>query len=323
MWSAMSLCQSFGIADASFRAGTGGIFCAQKHGSTESVEEANRPLTAHHDFIARTATQQFSATYKDSRTVMMSVRSARGATVTGLSKNNDTYNAESAMQANDKKTIVGDLPEWVGAKMMTVAGILVTAAGYFVGYVRYQGYLKVFHVSVSAFPMDHAEYLLQGARAGGSFVLGLLTSDKYSLRGLVLCLICILCAAFLWLLMWTVHGSPTSRRNNIKASFTRSLCSFIRSCVQIALGALILTAAISVPGIIGAVSGLSAGNESRDDFNKGCAHAKATCISLSANGKALVEGFRITQSKDRIAMYIDGVTREYDLAGKELATVAR
>jgi hypothetical protein len=227
------------------------------------------------------------------------------------------------MQENDKKTIVRDLPEWIGAKMMTVAGVLATAACYFAGYVSHKGYLSVFHLSVDAFPMDSAGYLVEGARAYGTVVLGLLMGNKDCWFGLVLCLACMLYAAYAWYLIRTVLGFPGSQCKDLTASFTRSFLSFVRSSVQIALGSTILAVVISVPGIVGAVSAMRVGSQSMGDFNKGCMQAEATCISLSVSGKAVAEGFRITQSKDRIAVYLGGVTHEYELAGKELATIAK
>jgi len=230
---------------------------------------------------------------------------------------------ESVAHANHGKAITVNLPEWVGTKLMTVIGILIVAACYFSGYVRRQAYLDRFHVSVNAFPMDQPGYLVEGARGYGSFVFGLVSGSKYSWLGLVMCFVCSLWVAYVWFLMRTVLGFPRRGQRDAKPSLTRGFLSFIRSSLMVVLGSTIPAVVISLPGIVGGVSGMHAGIESKADFDKGCARAEATCVSLMTNSKPVAQGFRIAQSKDRIALYVNGITQEYELSGKEIATISK
>jgi hypothetical protein len=82
-------------------------------------------------------------------------------------------------------------------------------------------------------------------------------------------------------------------------------------------------ALIGTPGTLGETYGIKHANRLSEEFAKGCKKANVACVTLRHDGAEIAKGFRIVQSADRIALYLDGVTKEYALADYSLETVLR
>jgi hypothetical protein len=91
----------------------------------------------------------------------------------------------------------------------------------------------------------------------------------------------------------------------------------------VVFGIPLLAAFIAIPGAIGEAAGNIEAAAVKEQLSKGCGAAKQHCVALLKDGQEIGRGFRIVQSKDRIALYLDGATKEYELAGLTLETVPK
>ncbi|RFU45339.1 hypothetical protein D0B32_22180 [Paraburkholderia sp. DHOC27] len=91
----------------------------------------------------------------------------------------------------------------------------------------------------------------------------------------------------------------------------------------VAAAVCLLGIVVALPGVIGETAGSKQAEEKLHDFNQGCQNAVAKCISLKKDGKELTHGFRVAQSKDRIGVYLSGVTTEYESTGLSIETLSK
>ena len=60
------------------------------------------------------------------------------------------------------------------------------------------------------------------------------------------------------------------------------------------------------------------------DIQVGCVgEYSETCYSLRKDEKEIIRGFKIAESKDRIALFYNGVTYDYSLKDRDLATIPK
>lgn len=229
-----------------------------------------------------------------------------------------------------KSLWIRQMPEWFGAKVMTVFGILTVASGYFSGQTYYETFLRRFDVDSAVFPADQVSYLAKGIWAFLYFGVEIpgWVGKQWTALGVPIF------ALVVWLALsvcidkyrhkW--EGQPTRRHSQrfryLKKFFAGAL--ILVSFVYLAIfGIPLLGATVAIPGAIGEAAGNIQAAAVLQDLSKGCGAAAHRCVVLLKDGQEVTRGFRIAQSKDRIALYLDGVTKEYELAGFALETVPK
>ncbi|MFM0176019.1 hypothetical protein [Paraburkholderia sediminicola] len=65
------------------------------------------------------------------------------------------------------------LPDWIGARVLTIFGVVIAATGYLVGQSYYMTLLGQFNVDSRVFPLDQPNYLLMGIRGFVFFAGGM------------------------------------------------------------------------------------------------------------------------------------------------------
>lgn len=221
------------------------------------------------------------------------------------------------------------IPEWIWKIVLALGGALTIATIYFLGYTYHSGWLGFFHLDISAYPLAHEEYLIYGALA--FFQTGTTLSEwsgqhKGLIAGTYLYFL-------FWIALWSVAEYFNSRRQKPKESGGRAIrhphidkfllrAVVVAGCMMLFLIGIPLAGAIlALPGGVGQSMGVRIAQKDAEAFGKSCAKAPYPCISLKKDGKEIAKGFRIAQSKERVALFANGVTSEYLLDGSTWSTV--
>lgn len=222
------------------------------------------------------------------------------------------------------------MPEWFGAKLMTVLGVLTVASGYFAGQTFYETFLRRFGVDNVVFPVEQVSYLAKGVWAFLYFGAEIPSWVGKQWKALAI--------PFLGLVVWLAvsvciekykhrwesrpHRSNTPRFRYLQ-KFVAGVLMLGSFVYLVVFGIPLLAAFIAIPGAIGEAAANIEAAAVKEQLNKGCEAAKQHCVALLKDGHEIGRGFRIVQSKDRIAIYLDGMTKEYEIAGLTLETVPK
>ncbi|WP_321870863.1 hypothetical protein [Paraburkholderia tropica] len=224
------------------------------------------------------------------------------------------------------------IPEWFWKASLTFTGVLTVAILYFLGYAFHASWLKFFHLDISVYPLAREEYLMYGAAA--FFQTGVAMGEwsgqhKWPIVGMFLYFT-------FWNALFTAGEYFGSRRQKQKMQPGRRRSEsrhphigkfFLRNVMVVCfmtlflLGIPLTGAMLTLPGSIGTTVGLIVARRDAEGIGKGCTKAPMPCVSLKKDEKEIAEGFRIAQSKDRIALYVNGATSEYLLDGLTWSTI--
>lgn len=226
---------------------------------------------------------------------------------------------------------LSSIPEWLWKSSLPVLGVVVIGTDYFLGQSYYSTWLRAFSADPEVFPPGREMTLLYGALAFTRAGVGLAAwSGMHKL---------LIVGTFLYFafgfVLWSVadHYRPRiqkweeGRNREVRHTSLARFCFrvFVVLCCMMLffLGVPLLGAIVALPGAIGETVGALAAHEAVSEYARGCETATESCISLRKDGGEVARGFRIAQSNDRIALYLDGVTREFAVAGYSLESVPK
>lgn len=222
------------------------------------------------------------------------------------------------------------MPEWFGAKVMTVLGVLTVASGYFAGQTFYETFLRRFEVDSAVFHAEQISYLAKGVWAFLYFGAEIPSWVGKQWKALAIPFLAFVVWLALSVCLEKYKHRWESRRPRSNTPRFQYLQKFVAGVLMlgsflylVVFGIPLLAAFIAIPGAIGEAAGNIEAAAVKEQLSKGCGAAKQHCVALLKDGQEVGHGFRIVQSKDRIALYLDGVTKEYELAGLTLETVPK
>jgi hypothetical protein len=234
-----------------------------------------------------------------------------------------------SMQKEEITSFTQLVPEWIWKTAVAIAGALLIAIDYFLGYAYCSSWRDFFHVSITTYPLAREEYLIYGAlafRQEGVTLLNWSSQHKWPIAGMFLYLAFLIAV---WSIAerfrpqvqkWDDSRSKQFRHHHLARFLARAL--LVAGCMVLFLAGIpTLSAVLALPGGLGEHAGRLAAQQTAYTFGRGCTKADLPCVVLKKDGKEIGKGFRIAQSKDRIALYANGVTTDFPLDGVTWNTV--
>jgi hypothetical protein len=221
------------------------------------------------------------------------------------------------------------LLEWLLTPFLGLIGMMCISSIYFIGQSAQSAYLREFNIDINAFPLEREGYMTTGADvlslAGTAFIELL---RRHWLAILLIVVYILGCNACLCGLR-AVHNrqrEQLTRSDRHPSNFERfigtnlvCLGAFVALLFAIPFGSSLM----ALPGAIGFTIGSHVADSDRKKYSTDCLSPGDHCVVLMKDGAEVDRGFRVVQSKDRIALYRAGKTREYALDGKSLEAFSK
>lgn len=259
-----------------------------------------------------------------------------------LNPNSDKrYHSQTEFAATDenKRMLFRDaqpsvFPEWFGTLVVTFIAAAVVAGDYFMGVAYYNAYLDHFKVDKLAFAVDREEYLVYGfeaLRASLSSLPDVLFRHwrefASATAGIILLSLSAVMARRLFSLgeQYRVRvqrrGGKLSGRQEWGLAIISNIV-LILALATAAAGIQFTAFGLYLPSKIGEDAGGVDAAMLELDIQAGCNDEySGTCYSLRKDEKEIIRGFKIAESKERIALFYNGVTYDYSLKDRDLATI--
>lgn len=220
-------------------------------------------------------------------------------------------------------------PDWFWTAMITLSGVALIAIDYFVGVSFYDTYLKDFQIDGGAFPLEREGYLIYGVKALARFAFSAPDWGKTHWASLFVVLAFIVVAFGIYVVVdkYRFNYQKYYPRNGIVRPYRRK---FVWIVVALIISASYLFATIPflglllyMPALVGEATGNDYASDVKANFDVGCNVSPEYCFSLKKDNVEIARGFRVAQSKERVALYLNGVTYEYSLKDRDLQTIRK